>query len=207
MEVKANAKKFLQILSDPGLTPFHIHPPPLLFELIPLYSMCLLPSPLVRRVSSLPTLRDRAIQPEQYGTASCSRCSSAPLRSPMSPQLCLSGTQCVSARGKRRGRGSTAGRLNKVWQGQSWGTWYAPSSQLLLFHPHPPVSSFPHYLLLFHSLILCLSATLLHISFSPGHPCAHHIFYFSKCFCFHLLYFPVHPLSVTSLFLDTLGSV
>lgn len=120
--------KFLQILSDPGLTSFHIHPPPLLFELIPLYSMCLLSSSLVRRVSSLPTLRDRVIQPEQYGAASCSRCSSAPLLFHMSSPLCLSGTQCVSAWGRGRSGGSATGRLNKVWQGQSWGIWFAPSS-------------------------------------------------------------------------------
>lgn len=82
-KVKANTKKFLQILSDPGLTPFHIPPPPLLFELIPLYSMCVLPSTLVRRLPSLPTLRDHVIQPEQCGAASCSRCSSAPF--PMCP--------------------------------------------------------------------------------------------------------------------------
>lgn len=50
--------------------------PPRLFDLIPLYTLYLLPPSLV---SSLPTLHDRVIQPEQYGSASCSRrCSAFP---------------------------------------------------------------------------------------------------------------------------------
>lgn len=49
----------------------------------------------------MPTLRDRVIQPEQYGTAPCSRCYSASPPPPMSPLQCLSGTQSVSPLGKR----------------------------------------------------------------------------------------------------------
>lgn len=128
--------------SDPGLTLFHIHAPPLLFELIPLYSMCRLPSSLVRRVSSLPTLRDHVIQPEQYGADSCSRCASIILLCPMPTPLpcCVCQKHNVSAPRDTGGveGGDTAGRLNEVWQGQSWGIWFAPSSRLLLLHPHPP---------------------------------------------------------------------
>lgn len=97
-QAEANTKKFLQMPSDPGLTLFHIHAPPLLFELIPLYSMCRLPSSLVRRVSSLPTLRDHVIQPEQYGADSCSRCASILLLCPMpTPPCCVCQKHNVSA--------------------------------------------------------------------------------------------------------------
>jgi len=61
-QVEASTK-FLKILYDPGLTWFYIDPPSLLFELIPLYSMYQLPSSVVRRVSSLPTLRGRIFSP------------------------------------------------------------------------------------------------------------------------------------------------
>lgn len=105
VQLKANTE-VLQILSDPGLTPFHIHPLPLLFELIPLYNMRLLPSSLVRRVSSLPTLHDHLIQPEQYGADSRSRRSSAP--SALTPLYSVCLKQCVSARRKRRGGGSSS---------------------------------------------------------------------------------------------------
>ena len=66
----------------------------------------------------------------------------------------------------------------------------------------------PHLFFFFSTTSSTLqSSTLLHICFSAGHPYAHHILHFSKCFCFHLLYFPVHPPTVTSLFLASLGTV
>lgn len=78
-------------------------------------------------------------------------------------------------------------------------------------YPVQPVSPFPSISCASFSLHLLhsLFEDIFYPSpcFSPGHPGAHHILYFSKCFCFHLLYFPVHPPSVTSLFLDTVGSV
>lgn len=97
--VKANTKKLLQIPSDPGMTRFHIHPPSrsLLCELIPLYSMCLLSFSLVRRLSPLPTLRDRVIQPEQYSNASCSHCSLGALFFFSCPPCCVCQEHSVSA--------------------------------------------------------------------------------------------------------------
>lgn len=181
------------------------------------------PSSLVLLVASLPTLRDHVIQPEQYRAASCSRCSSALLFPRLCPPLlCLPGTQCVSTWGTG-GTGWDAltrcGRDNHGGYGQPCLPSFSfPSSYYLIF---PSAASSPYlflclfplhlYLLCFLSLSLhfnlyiCLP--LLHSCSSPGHPCAHHILYSSKCFCFHLLYFAVHPPSVTSLFLDTLGGV
>lgn len=81
-EFKQTPEKFRQMLCDPGLTLLRNHTPPLQFELIPLYSTCRLSSSLA---FSLPTLRVRVIQPEQYVTGSWRRCSSAPLFSPNFP--------------------------------------------------------------------------------------------------------------------------
>lgn len=108
-QVKANTKKFLQIPSDPGLTLFHIHPPPLLFELIPLYSTCRLPSSLVRRVPSLPTLRDCVIQPEQCSTTSCRPCSPAPLPFPHVPPTVFVRNTVCQLPGKEEGKGGGRG--------------------------------------------------------------------------------------------------
>lgn len=152
--------------------------------------MCRLPSSLVCRVSSLPTRRDRVIQPEQYGTASCSRCSSAPLLSPTPPLLCLSGIQCVSDRGKREGG---------VWleTQQDALTRYGRDNHGGYGRPRPASFSFS-ILIFFHfpfHLLLPpfppISSTFLYICSCPYH--THHILYFRKCFCSHLLYFPVQP--------------
>lgn len=105
----------------PGSDSFLYSYPPQLLELIPLYGMYPLSSLLFPWVSSLPTLRDWVMQPEHYGTASCSL-----LFSPHVSPTVLSGIWSVSA--LQREWGNAAGHLNKVWQEKSRGILFALSS-------------------------------------------------------------------------------
>lgn len=135
---------------------FIFTPLPVLCELIPLYSMCLLSFSLVRRLSPLPTLRDHVIQPEQYSNASCSHCSLGALvffSCPPPPAVFVRNTVCQHLRK----------HLNKAWQGQSWRYGLPHSATFSFFHPHrlshfSPLSSPPLYA---PSFTLCISSTYL----------------------------------------------
>lgn len=114
---------------------------------------------------SFAILRDQVIQPEQYSNASCSHCSLGALVfclvSP--PAVFVRNTVCQHLRKQEGSWGSTAGHLNKAWQGQSWRYGLPHSATFSFFHPHrlshfSPLSSPPLYA---PSLTLCISSSYL----------------------------------------------
>lgn len=207
-QVKANTKKLLQIPSDPGMTRFHIHPP----------SRTVWANPSLQYVSSFfPSCSSTFFFAHPAWPCNSAwtiqRCLLQPLflrrsrffflMSP--PPYCVCQEHSMSAPEERGGvRGETQqDTLTRCGRDNHGDMVYpiqppSPFSILIVCLGFSPLSLPPLY-------SLCISSTCLHICFSPGQPCAHHIPYFTKRFCFHLLYFAVHPPSVTALFLDALG--